>query len=127
MLRIPVNFIDTEGPYFFSVILIMGVNYVNCVVNVLIINAIPPVTDPEAKKPSDWDEEMDGEWEAPLVDNPACAAAPGCGAWQPPSIANPNYKVRTTARDLCSCTSCCGLSGIENDPKIHKIGIKAIL
>ncbi|CAH0628631.1 unnamed protein product [Chrysodeixis includens] len=50
------------------------------------------IPDPEAVKPSDWDEEMDGEWEAPLVDNPACAAAPGCGGWLPPTIPNPNYK-----------------------------------
>lgn len=49
--------------------------------------------DPEAKKPADWDEEMDGEWEAPLIDNPACSAAPGCGTWKPPTIPNPNYKV----------------------------------
>jgi hypothetical protein len=35
------------------------------------------IPDPEADKPSDWDEEMDGEWEAGLVPNPACASAPG--------------------------------------------------
>lgn len=28
------------------------------------------VADPEASKPEDWDEEEDGEWEAPLVPNP---------------------------------------------------------
>lgn len=47
--------------------------------------------DPEAKKPEDW-EEMDGEWEAPLIENPACAKASGCGEWKPPMIANPQYK-----------------------------------
>lgn len=38
------------------------------------------------------DEDMDGEWEAPQVPNPACEAAPGCGAWKRPMIDNPNYK-----------------------------------
>merc|ERR1711937_1033888 len=28
------------------------------------------IQDPDAKKPDDWDEESDGEWEAPLIDNP---------------------------------------------------------
>ncbi|GBP07453.1 Calnexin [Eumeta japonica] len=50
------------------------------------------IPDSDAKKPDDWDEEMDGTWEAPLVDNPACAAAPGCGNWKPPMIPNPKYK-----------------------------------
>ena len=35
---------------------------------------------------------MDGEWEAPLVDNPLCKDAPGCGAWSKPTIKNPKYK-----------------------------------
>merc|ERR1712196_508857 len=48
------------------------------------------IEDPEASKPEDWDEEDDGEWEAPLVDNPACAAA-GCGEWSPAMIENPDY------------------------------------
>lgn len=26
--------------------------------------------DPDASKPEDWDDEMDGEWEPPMVDNP---------------------------------------------------------
>lgn len=38
------------------------------------------------------DEDMDGEWEAPQIPNPACAAAPGCGAWKRPMIDNPSYK-----------------------------------
>merc|ERR1712224_703979 len=28
------------------------------------------IQDPDAKKPDDWDEEYDGEWEAPMIDNP---------------------------------------------------------
>ncbi|GFS20500.1 calnexin-like protein [Elysia marginata] len=69
----------------------------------LLENFSPPVNppkeidDPNDKKPADWDErekddEMDGEWEAPRVDNPACKDAPGCGPWEKPSIPNPNYK-----------------------------------
>lgn len=49
------------------------------------------VPDPNAKKPEDWDDEEDGEWEAPMVDNPACAKS-GCGQWAPPTINNPAYK-----------------------------------
>merc|ERR1712232_184205 len=29
------------------------------------------IVDDEAKKPDDWDDEEDGEWEAPMKDNPA--------------------------------------------------------
>ena len=36
--------------------------------------------------------QMDGEWEAPLVENPRCKEAPGCGPWSPPLIDNPEYK-----------------------------------
>ena len=35
---------------------------------------------------------MDGEWEAPLVDNPVCEKAVGCGKWKAPLIANKEYK-----------------------------------
>ena len=38
------------------------------------------VPDPEAKQPEDWNEEDDGEYEAPLVDNPS-----------PKMIPNPEY------------------------------------
>jgi len=50
------------------------------------------IPDPESEKPSDWDEEMDGDWEAGLVPNPACASAPGCGKWHVPMIDNPLFK-----------------------------------
>ncbi|XP_016952797.1 calnexin isoform X2 [Drosophila biarmipes] len=50
------------------------------------------IFDPTATKPDDWDSEIDGEWEAPLVDNPVCEKAPGCGKWKAPLIPNPNYK-----------------------------------
>ena len=35
---------------------------------------------------------MDGDWEAGLIENPACAGAPGCGVWSRPSVENPDYK-----------------------------------
>eukprot|EP00302_Diacronema_sp_CCMP2436_P025560 CAMPEP_0179921676 /NCGR_PEP_ID=MMETSP0983-20121128/5199_1 /TAXON_ID=483367 /ORGANISM="non described non described, Strain CCMP 2436" /LENGTH=96 /DNA_ID=CAMNT_0021824905 /DNA_START=6 /DNA_END=296 /DNA_ORIENTATION=- len=43
--------------------------------------------DPEATKPSDWDDEDDGEWEAPMTPNPEFK-----GVWRAKRIANPEYK-----------------------------------
>jgi calreticulin len=45
------------------------------------------IPDPEATKPEDWDDEEDGEWEPPLIDNPAYK-----GPWKPKMIKNPDYK-----------------------------------
>ncbi|EDX18095.1 GD15746 [Drosophila simulans] len=50
------------------------------------------IFDPTAIKPKDWNNEIDGEWEAPLVENPVCKNAPGCGKWKTPLIPNPKYK-----------------------------------
>ncbi|XP_059616199.1 calnexin-like [Phlebotomus argentipes] len=50
------------------------------------------ISDSNAVKPDDWDTDMDGEWEAPLVPNPVCEKAVGCGVWKAPLIQNPNYK-----------------------------------
>jgi calreticulin len=47
----------------------------------------PEIDDPEASKPEDWDAELDGEWEAPRIPNPAYK-----GPWRPKRIANPLYK-----------------------------------
>jgi calnexin len=56
------------------------------------------IPDPNAVKPQDWDDEEDGEWEAPLVDNPQCHEKDGgCGPWSPPLIPNPDYKGKWTA------------------------------
>jgi calnexin len=49
------------------------------------------IPNPDVSKPEDWDDEEDGEWEAPLIDNPDCDKA-GCGPWSPPLIPNPAYK-----------------------------------
>merc|ERR1719242_170680 len=45
------------------------------------------IVDAEAKKPDDWDDEEDGEWEAPMKDNPAYK-----GEWTAKRISNPAYK-----------------------------------
>merc|ERR1712084_104987 len=45
------------------------------------------MVDSEAKKPDDWDDEEDGEWEAPMKDNPAYK-----GDWSVKRITNPAYK-----------------------------------
>lgn len=45
------------------------------------------IPDPDASKPEDWDDEMDGEWEPPMIDNPDYK-----GEWAPKQIDNPEYK-----------------------------------
>merc|ERR1711912_71417 len=45
------------------------------------------IVDPDAKKPDDWDDEEDGEWEAPMKDNPEYK-----GEWNAKRISNPAYK-----------------------------------
>jgi len=45
------------------------------------------IADPKAEKPEDWDDEDDGEWEAPLLDNPEYK-----GEWKQPQVDNPAYK-----------------------------------
>merc|ERR1712125_75617 len=45
------------------------------------------IVDSEAKKPDDWDDEEDGEWEAPMKDNPEYK-----GDWKAKRISNPEYK-----------------------------------
>ena len=45
------------------------------------------IADPDATKPEDWDDEMDGEWEPPMIDNPEYK-----GEWKPRQIDNPEYK-----------------------------------
>merc|ERR1712146_662307 len=36
------------------------------------------IPDPDANKPDDWDDDEDGEWEAPMIDNPEYE-----GPWKP--------------------------------------------
>lgn len=39
------------------------------------------IPDPAATKPDDWDDEMDGEWEPPMIDNPDYK-----GEWSPKQV-----------------------------------------
>jgi calreticulin len=39
------------------------------------------IPDPDAKKPDDWDDDEDGTWEAPMIDNPEYK-----GPWRPKMI-----------------------------------------
>jgi len=45
------------------------------------------IADPDATKPEDWDDELDGEWESPMIDNPEYK-----GEWTAKQIPNPAYK-----------------------------------
>lgn len=45
------------------------------------------IPDGDVTKPEDWDDEDDGEWEPPMVDNPDFK-----GEWKPKMIPNPEYK-----------------------------------
>jgi len=53
------------------------------------------IMDSESKKPDDWDDEEDGEWEAPMKDNPAYK-----GDWYGKKISNPAYKGVWEARQI---------------------------
>merc|ERR1712039_390093 len=44
------------------------------------------IDDPEAEKPEDWDDEADGEWEPPMIDNPEYK-----GEWKAKRIDNPDF------------------------------------
>jgi len=55
------------------------------------------IVDEEAKKPDDWDDEEDGEWEAPMKDNPAYK-----GDWHVKRISNPAYKGSWEAKKIAN-------------------------
>merc|ERR1712050_2838 len=55
------------------------------------------IVDESAKKPDDWDDEEDGEWEAPMIDNPAFK-----GEWHVKRISNPAYKGFWEARKIAN-------------------------
>merc|ERR1712066_740662 len=66
------------------------------------------IVDPEAKKPDDWDDEEDGEWEAPMKDNPAYK-----GEWYVKRISNPAYKGFWEAKKIAN-------PEYEDDDKLYK-------
>merc|ERR1712086_206681 len=53
------------------------------------------IDDPEDKKPDDWDDEEDGEWEPPMKDN-----ADFKGEWFVKRVSNPSYKGVWAAREI---------------------------
>merc|ERR1719298_342156 len=55
------------------------------------------IDDPETKKPDDWDDEEDGEWEAPMKDNPEYK-----GEWNAKRISNPAYKGYWEAKKIAN-------------------------
>merc|ERR1712113_1217917 len=66
------------------------------------------IVDPEAKKPDDWDDEEDGEWEAPMKDNPAYK-----GEWYVKRITNPAYQGLWEAKKIAN-------PEYEDDDKLYK-------
>merc|ERR1712003_225305 len=66
------------------------------------------IVDPEAKKPDDWDDEEDGDWEAPMKDNPAYK-----GDWMVKRISNPAYKGFWEAKKIAN-------PEYEDDDAIYK-------
>merc|ERR1712061_84292 len=66
------------------------------------------IVDGEAKKPDDWDDEEDGEWEAPMKDNPAYK-----GDWNGKRISNPAYKGFWEAKKIAN-------PEYEDDDAIYK-------
>merc|ERR1712032_1670337 len=68
------------------------------------------IVDSEAKKPDDWDDEEDGEWEAPMKDNPAFK-----GEWFAKRISNPAYKGHWEAKKISN-------PEFEDDDTVYKYG-----
>ena len=56
-----------------------------------LLNEPKEIPNPNSIQPDDWDENMYGEWESELIENPKCLQAPGCGEYEPPLIVNPKY------------------------------------
>mmetsp|Transcript_20383 Transcript_20383/g.41862 ORF Transcript_20383/g.41862 Transcript_20383/m.41862 type:complete len:392 (-) Transcript_20383:132-1307(-) len=65
------------------------------------------IVDPDAKKPDDWDDEEDGEWEAPMKDNPEYK-----GEWTGKRISNPAYKGIWEAKKIAN-------PEYEDDDKVY--------
>merc|ERR1712007_349140 len=55
------------------------------------------INDPDDKKPDDWIDEEDGEWEAPMKDNPEYK-----GEWYAKRISNPAYKGLWEAKKIAN-------------------------
>merc|ERR1711920_75348 len=66
------------------------------------------IVDAEANKPDDWDDEEDGEWEAPMKDNPAFK-----GEWFAKRVSNPAYKGHWEAKKVAN-------PEYEDDDSVYK-------
>merc|ERR1712054_209635 len=66
------------------------------------------IVDPDAKKPDDWDDEEDGDWEAPMKDNPEYK-----GDWHVKRISNPAYKGVWEAKKIAN-------PEYEDDDSVYK-------
>merc|ERR1712228_1126177 len=66
------------------------------------------IADPADKKPDDWDDEEDGEWEAPMKDNAAYK-----GDWYGKRISNPAYKGIWEAKKIAN-------PDYEDDDSVYK-------
>merc|ERR1712003_475670 len=66
------------------------------------------IVDADAKKPDDWDDEEDGEWEAPMKDNPDYK-----GDWHVKRISNPAYKGVWEAKKIAN-------PEYEDDDSVYK-------
>merc|ERR1712186_131236 len=66
------------------------------------------IVDGDAKKPDDWDDEEDGEWEAPMKDNPAYK-----GEWYVKRVSNPAYKGFWEAKKIAN-------PEYEDDDKLYE-------
>merc|ERR1712050_538671 len=66
------------------------------------------IVDSDAKKPDDWDDEEDGDWEAPMKDNPEYK-----GDWYGKRISNPAYKGIWEAKKIAN-------PEYEDDDNIYK-------
>merc|ERR1712217_327238 len=66
------------------------------------------IVDSDAKKPEDWDDEEDGEWEAPMKDNPEYK-----GDWTGKRISNPAYKGFWEAKKIAN-------PEYEDDDNVYK-------
>jgi calnexin len=50
------------------------------------------IPDPKATRPAHWNAKRRGQWRPPMMANPKCLAAVGCGRYTPPKIRNPKYR-----------------------------------
>merc|ERR1712228_252815 len=66
------------------------------------------IVDQDAKKPDDWDDEEDGEWEAPMKDNEAYK-----GEWSVKRVSNPAYKGFWEAKKIAN-------PEYEDDDSVYK-------